>query len=386
MGIFSAKHNKNFIVIDIGGNAVSVGLIVNTSPKTCPQITTSVSTPIEYGSPVSMPYYERSLTRGLQNTLTSIQKKTGQLSGKFICLLPSLLSHNTVLRIQYDDPKGFTVTPKIVNNIVEKNIREWLRSEIFSSIKCRLLESVILNISVNGYSIKDPYNKKATRLELSVYASVAETKILDRLDSLLSNYNGGKKVTYITSALAHYRVIADLFPYQTDFLFVDPTGELCDLLYVSNGILRGHISFPVGGSTVLRHLVDSTGTVKSEAGSTIALYVANSLPVTINSKTTKSLESLQNTWSKQMTLALKEASNYGAIPQQVFVLDDDPAARLYAKWINEVGFQDLRLGGGKLTAILLGRSQLENLCPGPENLPYQLGLALGGLFARNLGE
>ncbi len=386
MGIFSSKRTKNFVVVDIGGNSVTAGFVADPTSKTCPQIIASASAPLEYGSPVSMIHYQRSLTKGLQTALTVVHRQTSSVPDQFVCLLPSLLFHNTILTLQYDEPKGFTVTPKLLTNIIEKNIHDWLRNDMFTNGNYRLLESVILSTRINGYPIDTPHNKQGTRLELSIYASVAEDRILDSLEAVFRNYTHGRPVIYRTSTVVHYQVVSNLLPHQSNYLFIDATGELCDLLYISDGILRGHISFPVGSSTLLRHLVDSTGTVKSEAGSTLALYVANSLPTLTTSKITKSLEGLRTIWQTQMEAALREATNYGPLPQQVFILDDDPGARLYAKWINETGFEDLRLGGGKISASLLGKAQLQDLCPTPGGLEYHVGLVLGSLFARNLGE
>ncbi len=389
MGLFSFHSKNNYIgVLDIGGDKVSASLAF-IGPKDalpCVQIKSTIHTPIVYGNPASLKRYLKSVGDGIDEVLSTTVKNQTIVPDQWFCFLPSILTNNKTITLTYEDGKEFIVTTKMVQGMVAKHAKEWLDSNntLYTDLPSdqnTLIESHILAARLNGYEIQDYAKKKATKLELDVYTSAGSNQILGMIKDKMGNYTHGRDVAFATSALAEYQTLGEIMPDEKDYLLIDPSGELCDVLFVADGVLKNHVSFPLGKNILTRdNQIDNTGF--SDRFSTLQLYAENKLAKSEVAKVEQKLADLEQSWQKLFSHTLKHLAETGFIPTKVFILADDPLAKIFAMWINKIGFEGYNLARRPLTATLLTPATLAHFCDLSATKNEDLTLVFGALFAR----
>jgi hypothetical protein len=389
MGLFPFTRKNNYIgILDISGDKVSASLVFigpkNTLP--CVQVKFTTHTPIVYGNPASLKRYLKSISDGIDQVLAKTVKDQSIIPDRWFCFLPSILTNNKTTTLTYEDEKEFIVTTKMVQGMVSKQAKDWLDSNntLYTDLPTDqniLLESHILEIKLNGYKVIDYPKKKATKLELEVYTSASSKQILDMIKNKMANYTHGRDIFLATSVLSQYQTLAEIMPDETDYLLIDPSGELCDVLFVSGGVFKDHVSFPLGKNILTRsNQLDDIGF--NDRFSTLRLYAENKLTKSEVGKLEQKLSELEKSWQKLFSHSLKHLAENGFIPNKVFILADDPVAKIFAMWINKIGFEEYNLARKPLTANLLTPATLANFCDLSATKKEDLTLAFGALFAR----
>lgn len=389
MGLFSFHSKNNYIgILDIGGDRLNASLAFIGPKDTlpCVQIKSTVHAPIVYGNPVSLKRYLKSVGDGIDQVLSVTIKNQTIVPDQWFCFLPSILTNNKSATLTYEDAKEFVVTAKMVQGMVSKHAKDWLDSNntLYTDLPSdqnTLIESHILATKLNGYEIQDYVKKKATKLELDVYTSAGSSQILGMIKDKMANYTSGRDISFATSALAEYQTLGEIMPDEKDYLLIDPSGELCDVLFVADGVLKNHVSFPLGKNILTRgNQIDNIDF--SDRFSTLQLYAENKLARSEVDKIEQKLADLEKSWQELFSHTLKHLAETGFIPTKVFILADDPIAKIFAMWINKIGFEGFNLARKPLVATLITPAILAHFCDLSATKKEDLTLAFGALFAR----
>lgn len=124
---------------------------------------------------------------------------------------------------------GFTVSREVVASAVQETLED-------SSGNTVVDESVIAT-TINGYRLRNPFDKKADRAVIEVIASLIPSKTLRNIDRLIKKLYHAHAVRYISGPSVRYQAIHRAFPHEKDFILVDASHTEISLLLIRNGLL-----------------------------------------------------------------------------------------------------------------------------------------------------
>jgi hypothetical protein len=333
-------------ILDIGSTSVGGALV---APEA--QIIFSLRRPIVYQAKMDLERFLADVSAAIAEVLTQLVKQGGAPS-QVVCVLSAPFYAARTDWVSKKESESFVFTKKLLDELVDKVRKPVAGHEI--------LESSVLDISLNGYELANPYGQRALEVELSHYLSIASTKVLEGLRQAVNKVVHGAEVKFHSFSFALFRVLDELLPSK-DYLMLDIGGEISELSLVWHGILRETVSYPLGVFWLTKGLAEKLGTTPTEARSALKLYLDNQARKPAAEGVERALASLKPEWMAAFRAALGEALENSFLPPEIYLLAEPFALSLYQKWFAEEKFESLVLGSTKLAVKTVDHDLIRSL-------------------------
>jgi hypothetical protein len=119
------------------------------------------------------------------------------------------------LIIEKDQP--FILTKDQFNKSLEKH------AEVINAEKAGklVLEKDVTNVSINGYSLQNPFNKKVNKLSTSFYASFVEEKLIEDITQIIKKNIHISDIHFKTYTLNKFNLIRNNFLNVPNYISID---------------------------------------------------------------------------------------------------------------------------------------------------------------------
>jgi hypothetical protein len=231
-----------------------------------------------------------------------------------------------------------------------------------------LIENKLLEVRLDGYAVDQPFGHAAREIRLAEYFSGAPKEMLSRLARAVRGASGSERLHFHSYALAAWSSLRDATG-SGNFIALDVSGELTDVLVSAGGVLTENISSPYGLNKIARDLA-GTGVPPKMARSELEMFSTGRLHKTAEAKFERRLAVVRGRWLTHLAQALDLAQSGSALPKDVFLMGETPAHGIFEKWlaspeIRKFGFhrdgfachyldeRKLSGGGGSGTYLLL---------------------------------
>lgn len=245
---------------------------------------------------------------------------------------------------------------KIISNNVNKFLSETpqLYSDILDDEKV-IIENQIQSIKLNGYVTQDPAGKKAKTLEISHYMSLGSKNILNRLNSSLSQINHKAHIEFISSLYGYASIFSTLYPSKDSAILLDVSGELTDIIVISNSTINSHVSFPIGNNSVIRKAQNLLNSTKASAQSELVLFAEGELAETAKNKLKENLEPIKKEWTEKFESALELVMENSILPESVYIISDGSISKIFTGWLEPEDYSKYTLSNKNLSFNLINR-------------------------------
>jgi hypothetical protein len=301
---------------------------------------------------------------------------------------PWFVSQTRILTYAKDKP--FTVTQGLIDNIVKSDEQQFLAAlnegkyeKVFGS-DLRLLEKKIIHTRLNGYEVTEPINKKARQLELTFFTSFMSELIIQNVEKVLQYYFHFKSVEYYSYALTAWTAIRDIFPHESDFLFLDITAETTDVMITEGGVLSQTVSFPIGRSMVLRKIVDTLMVPPEVALSFLNLYNKGETDQEFTEKISGIMDEAQTLWAQTFIQTLQKIKAYQLIPKKIFLTADADCSAVFIESLRQPMPAELDVPQNNFEVVFLGSSVVEPLAYSDDSEPLDAFIALESTFLNRI--
>ncbi len=250
------------------------------------------------------------------------------------CVLgaPWYVSKTSVIKVE--KPESFDIDKNTVDTLIEHQEEEFKKSiQKEGEDLVTILEKKIVHAKADGYDVRILSGRKMKSLELSIFLSLAENKVLAHIKEVLRPFFSFKKIHFHSFPLAYFSTARDMFPQIADFLSVDIRGELTEISLVQRGVLVETVSFPLGRHSLIRMFAEKLGFTPEVALSFLKLYVSGKVERAMKIQMQKVIELAEKDWRLTFDSALSEISTKTLIPNRIFVASDFDIGNLYAAWI-----------------------------------------------------
>jgi len=100
-----------------------------------------------------------------------------------------------------------------------------------------LADQSIIGTTLNGYTTRDPYGKKATQASISILTSYINEHIAKSVLSVLANTYHHRRIVPIAGSSLRYQTIQKIFPHELDTLIIDATNPFISTALIRKGLL-----------------------------------------------------------------------------------------------------------------------------------------------------
>ena len=372
MNIFSflKKKDELVLVIDIGSSSVGASLFwMQTSGV--PKIIFSIREPIKIEEGVDLDIFLENTIKSLKNVVKKISTKGLGAPKRIFCVFASLwvVSQTRIVKYKKDEP--FVFSSKLADKLIKKEIEifeeEYKKTSKDSNNKFRPIEFKNMKTVLNGYPTSNPLNKKASELEMSIFISMIQEKILKKTEEIIFNHFHTKDIRPSSFLLASFVVARDMFIHQDNFLLVDIGGEITNVSMIKKDMLHESTSFSLGRNFILRGIANGLKCSLDDAESYISLYENSHATISMEKIIDPIMDELKTKWLKRFQESLATLSNDISIPATIFVTVDEDFTGLFSKTIKKEQFNQYTLTESKFRVIFLGNQTLHGIATFQEN-------------------
>ncbi len=232
-------------------------------------------------------------------------------------------------KISFANKKPFTVSRKKIEEAIEQTVEEFLEENEAKKQKDimeneLLMERKCLQTSLNGYSVEKLKDKKATLLGADIFLSILSKKAHDEFTKTLFEFFNEREVYFHSLTLSLFTSIRDEFSEKGRFAILNMEGEITEIIFVSDGVIKKVSSFPIGYNSMIRDVAEKEekSTIR-EIQSQINLYVKNELEEKEAEKISKKLEGVKDVWTSRLSEKIEDFSKDFLVPNDFYILSPD---------------------------------------------------------------
>lgn len=292
--------------------------------------------------------------------LKKINLNVNHISKVTVSLAAPWFEGKTVIS-HFDQAKEFKVTKAIVDKTFDTEIKAIAGND---KEDITLLETNILNSTLNGYSIQEPVGKMATSLSLAGYVSYTKTSLRNILTEVLDSYFHNISEIIIktepTLLLSAAQKEAEIMNIKTDFAIIRVNEIMTHIQIVRNNHISELGTVPIGLNNILKDISDNCKVTYEVAVNLLTLYFAKNLESSHVGRIEPLIDKVLDTWRKGIKDFSTNSIMSGSFPSHVFLSSPSILSHVLKDYLMKDNYLDLTMSEKNLTIDILDRSSLNN--------------------------
>lgn len=358
MSIFSEeKIGEHFLVIHIGSASVCAAVVTQSGSQST--IVASTASDIAILSDLSFERFEVEMQNALNRALIFLSRHRYPMPTRARVYFASPWYASQVRTAKMSRPAPFVVSKTLLNDMISRELKafedEVLSAKQGTALALRAIESMTVQVKLNGYPQHDPVSLSARELEISLFLSVAPEALLKKIEDLVARHFH-MPISFGSFVAASYLVARDFFPHQEDYIILDIGGEVTDVSLVRSDALMQSVSFPRGQNFILRKL--SAGLKRSihESATLLTLLGEGKLEDSMKASVDAILQSAKTEWLESFQKSLFAVSNELSIPDVILLSVGGDTAPWFVGMIQHEEFHQYAHTEKDFKVVVLGAS------------------------------
>ena len=337
MSLFGKKKDEIIAVINIGSASVGGMMIKKGSPPAggAPEIITSVKVPVNFLMDVDYAAFWRCTCDSLKKTIDKLLADYPKGPDKVLCVFSPLwgISQTRVVRVRREEPFEATreFVDELINNEIEIFQAQWHSRIPYLKDDSELVEKEIIKTTLNGYSVKNPFGKKAKKMDIYAHLSLVVRGAKDSVQKYFFDNFGDVPVVFHTLPFVVFSSLKGIINAEEGFLFSDIGGETSDISLVRKGIIEETLTFPRGRNFLIRNITKDFKTFIDEAKSLLASFRKGDLNKMSADKISAVINVAQNEWCGFAEKALGEIYQNSPLPMSFIIISDENVGQEFSE-------------------------------------------------------
>jgi hypothetical protein len=345
LSLFGQKE-KVSLLVNIGSGAISAGLVAFAGGQK-PTIIYGTYLPFKIDDSPEKNKLVGVMDSLLGQTLGLVVKEGFSLpywKGKKKHISSALVSFSSpwfaskIKNIELKKDKAFIVSNSFIDSISESEKKIFAKElktdqpDENSSGEILAIEKIFTDFKINGYSIENCLGQKTKNFSASLYISAVPKSVADIVHGQLSkNFSlKAENISMKTFPFVSFVVAENLFPALSDFLLVDITAEMTDIVLVNKKSIAEVVSFPSGRNFIIRQIGKKFAVSSQIAESILRIYNAQKSDEETIGKMKEVLSNVEKEWSIYFENAFTELSKNMTLPSVICLTAGADVADLYS--------------------------------------------------------
>lgn len=358
MGIFSKKKKESelALIFDIGSSSVG-GALIEMQKEGNPKIIKVFREPIIFEEKIEVDRFLYLTIKALEVVASRICMMGVKKPSKIFCVLSSPWYASQTRIIKFEKNTPFLFNSKLADDLIQKEIKffeeEHLAKFGDTNDRARMIEFKNMKTMLNGYVTPMPFNKKAKKLEMTIFVSMSGEQILQKIENVIFRHFHSKDIKFSSFSLVSFVVARDMFALQEDFLLVDIAGEMTDISLIKKDILIDSISYPLGRNFIIRKVAENLNCTLGEAKSIFSVFKDGHMEKSILKKFEPFINKLKIEWLSGFQKSIISLSNDISVPSTIFITVDQDLADFFSEIIKTEQLNQYTLTESKFKIIFL---------------------------------
>lgn len=393
----SSQHTEDVcLVLDIGNASLAVSLVLFVSGSV-PEALYTIRLPLAVTEHAHPEKLQSILSSQLELALRSVVEvgltheyftSHAKHIAKVLCVFASPWYASRTKHVTVSNDKPFFVTKEFLNDVLTKEVTlfeseltQGLHGEEFKT-GVVVMEKIIADVRINGYSIQQPIGHKTKAIETTLYIGIGSEELVARIADQISRFfhTTGEDIIIHSFPLVAHTALLKIYPPERHYIICDVTGEVTDLTLVTNGTIKHTASFPIGKFFLIRKIAQVMGVPREVAQSLLTLWQTDASHAESAKKIESIVADVEREWSVYFEDALTSLGDIGTLPQKVFLTVDTDIAPLFIQFFTTAK-TDLTTSWRKNVSVVhLSESALKDFYVSPKTVLFDECIALESIF------
>lgn len=335
-GLFEKKNNSNYsLVIDIGSESIGAAFVEQLSDNK-PYIIDTERHLIPFQEKINIKRFIELMKETLEITINELKNRNvGIVPSSCLITLASPWHASQTRVIHINSKDNFLITKdglsEMLNNEAQAFMSENTKEGVMTNNS--IIESHIIQVKINGYSLEKPIGRKTNNIELFMHITSSPDTIICSLEEILKKNWPNIKVVFHSFMFSLYNTIKDKFDKSSSFLIIDIAGEVTDVTLVRNNVLLESISFPLGYRSFLRRVASQLSLEPENAYSEIKLWNKQKMSKERSDQIAEIFEKMTSDWLILFSASLKKMTEVNILPRTIYLVSDDEYDTAFANAI-----------------------------------------------------
>ena len=233
--------------------------------------------------------------------------------------------------INYKKKKSFTLTQKLIDGLIQKEIEAPLNHNLdYAEHDVELIRRRTIDIYANGYPVRNPIGKEMNDLSIHSLISVISTTTKQKFNEIIEEVFH-REPKLISNTFVNYQAVKTLLPNIDNALVIDISGEVTAVLVIKKDHLLHIGSIPFGTHSIIRSLRDNLHISINKAESLIRLQIKGHLESKYEQSIDTAMKEAFKVWFKPFYNLLDTYSQHGLLPHTIVLKANNDSI----KWCQE---------------------------------------------------
>ena len=396
------KEQEVVLVFDVGSASVG-GALVLLSKKDKPRIIYNERKQILFQENLDTKEFISSIYRVLNDLAYNIEKKgltnlnflklKDKRIKKSFCFFSSPWHISQTKIIEVKKEKNFSLSKELIESLIQKEEKDFINHglnkypEVFGKDKdVEIIDRKIIQTKLNGYIVNNPINKKVKTVEMSIFMGFISKKITKKISQIISEVFHINELYMHSFTLPSFLTLRDIFEMEDNFIFIDVSGEVTDISFVKEDVLRETQSFPIGRNSFIKKIMDYFGVSHKIAISILETYTKGLSDEKTKIKIEKTLEDLKKEWLGFLENSMFDLSKGAILPRTIFLTTDNDIEKVISETIKQEKFVKLVFPGynKRPNIILINSDKTDFICEFGDNTEKDVFTCIEAFFLNKI--
>ncbi len=397
------KHEHTLsLIITIGSARVtgSLGsLTKDDSGHECFEVLYATEAPLVYQEQLDVERFVRSMISALLEVAQAVQScdaaKNNQTIGLIRCVFsaPWFVSQTRIVHLKRKKP--FLITDELIHTLAADEVGLFKKAIAHTNSPYtlvaknnRVIDTHVVQSSINGYPAQEPNGKTGQALSLHLYLSSVSEAILTKISDVLTRSFpiDEHNIDFTTSTLVAYLGVTEHLETGDQYLLIEINGEVTDATIIDKGVPIDSVSFPLGTNTIIRSVHEATKTSPEDIRAKLSLLLkarAERSGEAVSEFERNVFEAVTE-WREALYRALEKVAKGRPVPQTALLLLDQSWERLFLTALKGQPFELFTFSDRPFSVLpLFSGSLATKVKSANTGIVYPLG-ALTGLMHNKL--
>ncbi|MEY2703379.1 MAG: hypothetical protein RLY43_2018 [Bacteroidota bacterium] len=247
-----------------------------------------------------------------------------------VVVLGSNFYESYIKNLVIEKDQSFILTKDQFDKAVEKH------AEVINAEKAGklVLETDVTNVSINGYSLKNPFNKKIKKIDVSFYASFVDEKNIENIKQIIKKNIHVSKIEFKTYTLNKFNLIRNNFLNVPNYISIDVAENYTDVFIVENNSLIYRKYFDFGYQNFINEIADKCAMNPQIVASEIKMSALGELKNTCKPEIEQGLNDQKKKWVSMFVSEIVDKSGIN-IPSRVFLTTNKKICDIFIQTISD---------------------------------------------------
>lgn len=309
-------------IFDIASSSVG-GLLLRKRTNRLSEILLSVRRDVMFDRSANFPAVWRVFLEAFIAVAGHLKNNFDYTPDSVLCVFscPWFMSQTKLIKVQREKP--FEVKKDLIKTLIEEESgifkKQWngpARAD--GKAGPAFFERKLMKVLLNGYEVKNPFDKFARSIELYVYLSLGLDLPKEDLAEEIYKITKTGKIIFHTSPFVAFNALKKRLDTDEGFVFADIEGELTDIFLMRKGVIEEVNCFNKGENFFIRRLASALNADFAEAKVAFRQYRRKELTPEKSQKIGDVLKLAASEWGKSLEELLKKMSSDRLLPQNFY--------------------------------------------------------------------